>query len=204
MRGRPVAKWLKRKCKACGIDKPRADFLITRSTAKTGVATLSRCIDCRRRIDRTRKLEQYRTDPEYREQRLESNRRRKYRDLDDKQRTKACWYQGRYQWIDRRMARIVWWQDQPIIVCIKPSGRRIQSNERQTERTGYELAIIRDQPPINLPIGWRPALRIRGPIITRHPSCPAEWEWLEPLVERRYMTWKQRASGDAGQSDLPK
>lgn len=199
--GRPIAKWTSRRCTICKELKPRRSFEIMRAVSKTGKTTLGKCADCRRRIDLSRKFEQYHNDPEYKARQLERNRIKAYHTYNADQRAKNCYYQGRWQWIERRMARIAWWDDQPIIICVKPSGRLIRSNEKHTERTGMELAIVRDRAPVNLPIGWRPILRAKGPIITKHPSCPTEWEWMEFAVEKRYPKWRQKANEDAGANE---
>lgn len=189
MMGRPVSTWKTRKCRTCGIVYPRHYFEAKRASAKNGLKTRPDCKACFRRKDRARKLIEYATNEAYRQACLASSRKeRAKRDPDSIERLteSTC----RWAWIDGKRDQIMILDSKPIIICVKPKDINPRRNERPSQRRGKTLGFVLDKPPIEIPVGWIPILRKRGPIITRHPSCPAEWEWTEHILELRYRAWQ--------------
>lgn len=203
MIGRPVSTWTSRKCRTCGIVYPRHYFEAKRAAAKNGLLTRPDCKACFRRRDRERKLEYYATNDAYRESCLAANRQvraRRDQEAIDRSIETTC----RWAWFECKRDQFMALDAKPIVVCVRPSDFPPRKNQRPGQRRGKTLAFVLDKPPVEIPVGWVPILRKRGPIITKHPSCPAEWEWTEHILEMRYRAWTQKANEDAGQSDPPK
>lgn len=188
MMGRPVSTWQTRKCRTCGVVYPRPIFEFINRSTKTGWSTRPDCRYCFRRRERELKLREYQTNEVYRQYCIESNRRsQKFRSYDALER--AIEFSCRWAWIDRKRDQIMILDSKPIIICVKPKDINPRRNERPSQRRGKTLGFILDKPPVEIPIGWIPILRKHGAIITKHPSCPAEWEWTEHILELRYRAW---------------
>lgn len=189
MMGRPVSTWKTRKCRTCGVVYPRPIFEFVNRATKTGLSTRPDCRYCFRRRERERKLREYQINEAYRQHCIALNRRsQKHRSHDCLER--ALEFRCRWAWIQSKRDQFMILDAKPIIICVKPKDIEPRQNERPTQRRGKTLGFILDKPPVEIPVGWIPILRKRGSIITRHPSCPAEWEWTEHILELRYRAWQ--------------